>query len=238
MFTPGFFASGLRRQIRNREVSAQEKIGTLFCVDAQKILDDDNTLAGSDFVKNGTIFGARIFVRRRRGMKLEGENFDDFVAALSSAKMFAKPSFCSKVGRSHAMKTVGERDDARIRAITCLTIIFALALNGCLPPAPSPTAAQIVLLWLKHPKRSSDRAQLVRAAQSLRKFPGVLRVDTARSIPAGVFATRQDFDLAVRITFRDRAALQRYEKDPRHELMRQYLEPLIRHYEIYTLDGR
>ena len=47
------------------------------------------------------------------------------------------------------------------------------------------------------------------------------------------------FDLGVVITFRDRAALQRYEKDPRHlDAMRRYLRPLVRHYEVYNLNGR
>jgi hypothetical protein len=46
---PVFLAPGLRRQIRNRGLTAQEKIGTLFYFCAQKILDGDDTLAGSIF---------------------------------------------------------------------------------------------------------------------------------------------------------------------------------------------
>jgi hypothetical protein len=46
---PVFLAPGLRRQIRNRGLTAQEKTGTLFYFCAQKILDGDDTLAGSIF---------------------------------------------------------------------------------------------------------------------------------------------------------------------------------------------
>jgi len=153
--------------------------------------------------------------------------------------MFAKPLFCPKVGTSRRMKRVGERNDLRIWAIASLTICLVLALNRCLPPPASPTVTHIVLLWLKHPKRNSDRAQLVHAAQSLRMIPGVLRVDAGKSLPQLGPSQRKDFDLGVVITFRDRAALQRYEKDPRHlEAMRHYLGPLVRHYEVYNLDDR
>jgi len=49
----------------------------------------------------------------------------------------------------------------------------------------------------------------------------------------------RSFDLGVVITFRDRAALQRYEKDPRHlEAMRRYLQPFVRRYETYNLTAR
>jgi hypothetical protein len=94
-------------------------------------------------------------------------------------------------------------------------------------------------LWLKHPKSSADRAQLIRAAHSLRMIPGVLRVDVGRVVPALPPDTDKSFDLGVVITFRDRAALERYKSSPRrHEAMRRYLRPLVRRYVIYDLSGR
>ncbi len=93
-------------------------------------------------------------------------------------------------------------------------------------------------MWLKHPDRSADRAQLIRAAHSLRMIPGVLRVQAGGAVPP-IGPHPQDFDLGVVITFRDRAALQRYENDPRHvEAMRRYLRTLVRHYEVYNLTPR
>ena len=89
------------------------------------------------------------------------------------------------------------------RKIGCNALVglvgsFFLLLNGCtVPPSTGPTATHVVLIWLKHPKRSADRAQLIRAAHSLRMIPGVLRVQTGRSVPPIGPHPRRDFDLGV-----------------------------------------
>lgn len=107
---------------------------------------------------------------------------------------------------------------------------------GC---GTAPTATRVILMWMKHPDRSVDRAQLKRAAPSSRMFPGVLRVEAGRTVPELPPELDRSFDLGVVITFRDRAARQRYEKDPRHlEAMRRYLQPLVRRYEVYNFSSR
>jgi hypothetical protein len=121
-----------------------------------------------------------------------------------------------------------------------LAICCSLLLGACgtTPPA-SATVTHVVLMCLKHPKRSADRAQLIRAAHSLRMIPGVLRVEAGGAVPPLGPHPQQDFDLGVVITFRDRAALERYENDPRYgQAMRRYLRPLVRHYEVYNLGRR
>jgi hypothetical protein len=119
-------------------------------------------------------------------------------------------------------------------------VAICLFLLGCgTVPAPGPTVTHVVLMWLKHPGSSADRAQLIRAARSLRVIPGVMRVEASRAVPALPPGVDRSFDLGVVITFRDRFALQRYEKDPRHlEAMRRYLRPLVRRYEVYNLGDR
>lgn len=119
------------------------------------------------------------------------------------------------------------------------TLALCLFLFGCgTVPAPSPAVTHVVLMWLKHPDRGGDRAQLIRAAHSLRMIPGVMRVEAGGAVPVPPGADRS-FNLGVVITFRDRASLRRYEKDPRHlEAMRRYLRPLVRRYEVYNLSGR
>ncbi len=134
------------------------------------------------------------------------------------------------------------RETSRIwfGAFATLAICASILLGACSTTPPvSPTVTRIVLMWLKHPGRSADRAQLIRSAHSLRMIPGVLRVQTGRTVPTLPPGADRSFDLAVMITFRDRAALQRYEKDSRHvEAMRRYLQPLVRRYEIYNSTGR
>lgn len=126
---------------------------------------------------------------------------------------------------------------SHLGAVAALAICFFLL--GCeTTPAPSPTVTHVILMWLKHPDRGADRAQIMRAAHSLRMVPGVRRVEAGRTVPALPPGFDRSFDLGVVITFRDQAALQRYKKDPRHrEAMRRYLRPLVRRYEVYNLSG-
>lgn len=128
-------------------------------------------------------------------------------------------------------------ETARLAAIALGTLF---CLEGCLTAPPSSAhVTHVVLMWLKHPERARDRAQLIRASHSLRMIPGVLRVETDGRIPPLGPGVRRDFDLAVVITFADQAALERYQTDPRHlEATRRYLRPLVRHYEVYNLGGR
>jgi Stress responsive A/B Barrel Domain len=124
--------------------------------------------------------------------------------------------------------------------LTALVLALSFIVDACVsPPPPGPNVTHVVLMWLKHPERAEDRAELIRAARSLRMIPGVLRVVTDRALlPIGPRAP-QDFDLGVAVTFRDRAALNRYEKDPRQSVaMQRYLHPLVRRYEVYNLGSR
>jgi hypothetical protein len=156
-----------------------------------------------------------------------------------NSKMFAKRSICSKFRADVAMSFAKTESRTGYRPAAWLLLFSALWLSACVaPPPPGPPVRHVVLMWLKHPHRAADRAELIRAAHSLRMIPGVLRVETGRAVPLGPEAPR-DFDLGVVITFRDRAALLRYERDPRHlETMRRYLEPLVRRYEVHNLSAR
>lgn len=138
------------------------------------------------------------------------------------------------------MRRFGESNGITLGAFATLAICASTLLSACLTaPSASPTVNHVVLMWLKHPGRSADRAQLIRAARSLRMIPGVLRVQVGGVVPSVSPHPPRDFDLGVVITFRDRAALQRYQQDPRHiEAMRRYLRPLVRRYEVYNLSDR
>lgn len=138
------------------------------------------------------------------------------------------------------MRKSRSRKTAALGAGATLAICASLLLAGCLiAPPVSPAVTHVVLMWLKHPERRGDRAKLIRAARSLRMIPGVMQVQAGGAIPIVGDPPRRGFDLGVVITFRDRLALQRYEKDPRHlEAMQHYLKPLVRHYEVYNLSGR
>lgn len=132
------------------------------------------------------------------------------------------------------------RTNNRVRLGAGATLAMCLFLPGCgAMPASAPTVTHVILIWMKHPDRSADRAKLRRAAYSLRMMPGVLRVEAGRTVPALPPGLDRSFDLGVVITFRDQAALERYEKDPRHlEATRRYLRALVRRYEVYNFSSR
>lgn len=159
----------------------------------------------------------------------------------SNPKMFAKIPICPKLEATKGrMRRFRQCNDIGLGSLAAVAICSPILLGACATTSPvSPTITRVVLIWLKHPERSADRAQLVRAAHSLRMIPGVLRVQTGRVVPALPTGVDRSFDLAVVITFRDRAALQHYEKDPRQaEAMGRYLRPLVCRYEVYHLSGR
>jgi len=240
LFTPGICPPGLRLQIRNHDPTSQEKTGTLFCLSAQKNLDAKSSLALSPVSLGANRLVDENFVRRR----LSGSVIDRILVCLGRPRVTQKGSprreFARNSDTKKAMRRFREISPIRLGGFARLAICSSILLGACQTAPPvSSTVTRVVLIWLKHPERSADRAQLSRAAHSLRMIPGVLRVQTGRSVPTLPSGADRSFDLGVVITFRDRAALQRYEKDPRHlEAMRRYLQPLVRRYEIYNSTDR
>ena len=93
-----------------------------------------------------------------------------------------------------------------------------------------------MIFWLKRPGNASDRAQLAHASESFRSIPGVLRVDVGRALPVRRPGIEQAFDLGVVFTFRNQAALDRFEADPRHQhAVQTVLKPLVRRYSVFNL---
>jgi hypothetical protein len=138
------------------------------------------------------------------------------------------------------MRRSGKTHRSRFGTVAGFAIFTVLLCAACsTTPEPSPTVTRVVLVWLRHRGNSADRAQLIRAAHSLRMIPGVLRVETGGPVPTLGPEVDRSFDLSVLITFRDRAALRRYEKDPDFpEAIRDYLRPLVRRYEVFNLGER
>ncbi len=162
----------------------------------------------------------------------------DFFGRAADAKTFAKLSNCPKFVILKRMSRIGR--NRRLGCAALATLMFLFSGAGCsMTPKARPPVTRVVLVWMKDPGSAADRSQVVRAARSLRMIPGVTRVETGRDVPVEGLGLDRTFDLGVMITFRDRASLQRYEKDPRHlAAMRRYLKPLVRRYEVFNVDGR
>lgn len=95
--------------------------------------------------------------------------------------------------------------------------------------------SHIVVLWLKHPGNVEEENALIRATHSFKRIHGVRRIEVGRSITIHRPEIEQAFDLCAIITFKDEAALTKFENDKRHaQAVELFLKPFVRRYVIYN----
>jgi hypothetical protein len=93
----------------------------------------------------------------------------------------------------------------------------------------------VVIFWLKRPDNPQHRQALAHASEKFRGLPGVTRVDVGHALPVRRPGIEQRFDLCVVFTFKNQAALERFEKDPQHAAaVRAVLKPLVRRYVVFN----
>ncbi len=120
------------------------------------------------------------------------------------------------------------------RGAVAAVAAILLVLTPSLSHAAQGQVSHVVVFWLKNPQSSADRAALSRASKSFRSLPGVARVEVGRPLPVRRPGIEQSFDLAVILTFRDRAALARFASDPRHTAaVRSVLKPLVKRFIVF-----
>ncbi len=118
--------------------------------------------------------------------------------------------------------------------------LSCIALSLASPGAQAATArsgqvTHVMLFWLKRPGNVDDQNFLRRAVRTLRRVRGVNDVRVGRPLPVDRPGSEQSFDLGVVMTFRDREALQKFERDQRREqAIDAMLRPLVRRYTVYN----
>jgi hypothetical protein len=121
----------------------------------------------------------------------------------------------------------------RMRAAIFLSWV-ALILSIASPCAQAAAArsgqvTHVMLFWLKRPGNIDDQNFLLRALRTLRRARGVCVVRAGRPLPLDRPGLEQSFDLGVVMTFRDREALEKFERDQRREqALDATLLPLVR----------
>ena len=79
---------------------------------------------------------------------------------------------------------------------------------------------------------------MIRASKRFRKIRGVVRVDAGTGMQITRPGIEQSFDVGVVIVFRDRGALENFEKTPRHlAAIREVMQPLAKRYVIYNFSN-
>jgi len=125
----------------------------------------------------------------------------------------------------------------RMRVALFLTCIaLSLAPAGAQAVATrSGQVTRVMLFWLKRPGNVDDQNYLLRALRTRRRARGVNEVRFGRPLPVDRPSVEQSFDLGVVMTFRDREALEKFERDQqRKQAMDAMLGPLVRQYTVYN----
>ena len=113
--------------------------------------------------------------------------------------------------------------------------LFLTSSNAQAANARSGKVTHVMLFWLKRPGNVDDRNVLVRGLRTLRRVRGVNDVRVGRPLPEDRPGLEQSFDLGVVVIFRDREALEKFERDPRRRgALDAMLQPLVRRYTVYN----
>jgi hypothetical protein len=98
------------------------------------------------------------------------------------------------------------------------------------------TISHVVVCYLKNHGDAGDRKKVVDAARELRSISGVYDIEVGYAIPSERPVVVSDFDVALIVTFRDKASADAYVKDPKHQkAMKEVLEPLVAKYIVYDI---
>lgn len=92
----------------------------------------------------------------------------------------------------------------------------------------------IVLMWQKLPGNPTHRKQLIEASRKFADIPGVKSVSAGSAVLSDRDLVDDSFDVAVVLSFEDKAALQTYLDHPDHlQAVTDTLQPLVEKIVVY-----
>lgn len=114
------------------------------------------------------------------------------------------------------------------RALACLLLTTALlACAGPVKP-PARTLEHVVVVWLKEAGNTTHRQTVLDASEVLRTIPGVRSLKSGTVIASERAIVDSSFDLALIVSFDDRADMDAYLVHPLHvQLVNDTLKPLV-----------
>ena len=118
--------------------------------------------------------------------------------------------------------------------LSCIALSLA-STSAQAAAARSGQVTHVMVFWLKRPGNVDDQNFLLRALRTLRRARGVNDMRVGRALPGDWPDVEQSFDLGVVMTFRDREAFEKFERDQRREqAIDAMLRPLVRRYTVYN----
>ena len=136
----------------------------------------------------------------------------------------------------------GTRNSVQFRNSTrCLRVLpvpaLLLCLLLCLPPAAgqdSQPLEHVVIVWLKQPGNQDAQSRIIAASQALTAIPGVVSLRVGTAVASERPIVDSSFDVALVVSFSDRAALDSYLNHPLHvQLVETTLKPLVERILVY-----
>ncbi len=110
------------------------------------------------------------------------------------------------------------------------TLLLTTALLACAGPDKLPvrTLEHVVVVWLKEPGNATHRQTVLDASEVLRTIPGVRSLRSGTVIASERAIVDSSFDVALLVSFTDRADMDAYLVHPLHvQLVNETLKPLV-----------
>jgi hypothetical protein len=124
-------------------------------------------------------------------------------------------------------------------------LAFASLTPSCAQMGWQPTAKpgnvdHVVLLWLNEPGNAAVKEKMISASREFaREIPGIVSVTVGDAVPSDRDVVDDSFDLGITIRFRDRAALDAYQKHPAHlKAAKEVLAPNASRLKVYDIEVR
>jgi hypothetical protein len=109
----------------------------------------------------------------------------------------------------------------------CKQVVYA-------PQYQKGTVSHVVLCYLKNKGNAADKQKLLEATRPLREIPGVYDIEVGYVLPSNRPVVVSDYDVGIIVFFRDQAAMEAYEKNPKHtQAVKDVLEPLTSKIVVY-----
>jgi Stress responsive A/B Barrel Domain len=121
--------------------------------------------------------------------------------------------------------------------LICLGLFF-ISSNGQAASTRSGQVTHVMLFWLKRPGNVNDQDLLLRGLRTLRRVRGMSEMRIGRAMPMDGSGSDRSFDLGAIAVFRDRQALEKFERDPRHRgALDAAVQSLVRRYIVYDFSN-
>ena len=97
--------------------------------------------------------------------------------------------------------------------------------------------SHIVIFWTDPAQPNAADELIAGATKYLKPVPGVLQFHVGKMVPSHRPVVDQSYQVALNVTFKDKAAQDRYQVDPLHiEFVQKVLKPLVTKVVVYDFE--